>query len=191
MSTDPNGEDTPQRELADVLARELGPSQERGFRHASLRLQPTVLPPPPQEGGPPEPWPEETVGSVSADDDIDLGLDDGALRRRQLLLAAAGIGIAAIGGAAWLLFGQPGGTPPRAGIPTIQGDPSSPKAPPALPPTTEPTVETAVRPVDGGASMGAVSNDLVPPATEGLSPARKVNATRIIVENDREVPAPR
>jgi hypothetical protein len=39
--------------------------------------------------------------------------------------------------------------------------------------------------------MGAVSTELVPPSTDGLSPARRISTTRIIVENDREVTVPR
>jgi hypothetical protein len=35
--------------------------------------------------------------------------------------------------------------------------------------------------------MGAVSDELIAPQTEGLSPARRVQSIRIVVENDREV----
>ncbi len=35
--------------------------------------------------------------------------------------------------------------------------------------------------------MGQVSDELIAPTTDGLSPPRKVNAVRIVVDGDREI----
>jgi hypothetical protein len=78
--------------------------------------------------------------------------------------------------------------PPAAAIP---GLPSAALPPPvAEPPPSVPAAPppaTAARTVD----MVDIGDDLVPPVTDGLRPARKVQAIRIIVENDRELPQPR
>jgi hypothetical protein len=36
-------------------------------------------------------------------------------------------------------------------------------------------------------SMGEVSSELVPPSTDGLSPARRISTTRILLDGDKEV----
>jgi hypothetical protein len=68
-------------------------------------------------------------------------------------------------------------------IPEIKVDPTAQRKT-AQPPAqqTETTAQAAREP-----SMGQVSTELVPPTTDGLSPARKISTTRIIVENDLEV----
>jgi hypothetical protein len=163
------------RELEAALERELPAGGDRAVRHSMLRLQPVVLPPPPDDSAfvtdaPPP--------SVTAEDDIALDADDdGAAKRWQLLLGAAGVVIALAGLAAYLIFG--GSSAPRqAVVPTIQADPAAQaKGPPPVEP--------------GDKSMGEVSTELVPPTTDGLSPARRISTIRIIVENDREIVAPR
>ncbi len=183
MTTNPPRPDDLSRQLDAALGLEPVAADERAIRHVTLRLHPVVLPPPPGTqpvaAAPDQSQPD--FPSVTADDDIALDDDDdGAVRRRQLLLGAAGGGIALIGLVAYLIFGG-SPAPQEASIPTIRADPSAQaKAPPPAPPTEA-----------GDKSMGDISTELVPPTTDGLSPPRKVNAIRIIVENDREVVAPR
>ncbi len=71
--------------------------------------------------------------------------------------------------------------PPPAAAPAVAAAPATPAAvpPPVIP---APVVAT---PAD--TSMGQVSDELIAPATDGLSPPRKVNALRIVVDGDREV----
>jgi hypothetical protein len=179
-------------DLETLLTRELGARdaspRDPGQSYSRLRLQPVVLQPPPGEDASQDFW---SAHGSSPEDDIDLGLDDDqSLRRRQLLFAAIGIGIAVVGAAAYLIFG-PDSEPStaRGPVPTIQADPATlTKGPP--PDTQLYSSASSGRSVsDQG--MGAVSTELVPPSTDGLSPARRIATTRIIVENDREVTAPR
>jgi hypothetical protein len=182
MNSDTPRPDGAARDLESALGRGLA-APERAASHATLRLNPVVLPPPPGEAT----APAEPESDLAADD-IDLGLDDDAsAKRRQLLLAAAGVAIAIAGGIAWLLLGQTSEPPPQASIPVIRADPAAQgKAPPPAPPVeTQAEAQAEAQPADK--SMGAVSTELVPPTTEGLTPARKVNAVRIIVEGDQEV----
>jgi hypothetical protein len=166
------------RELEAALGRELPAGGDRVVRHSMLRLQPVVLPPPPDDNAPAA---EPLLPSVTAEDDIALDEDDdGAARRWQLLLGAAGGGIALVGLATYLLFGGVK-APGEAVVPVIQADPAAQAKGPPPSPTIEP----------GDKSMGEISTELVPPTTDGLSPARKISTIRIIVENDREVVAPR
>ncbi len=166
------------RELEAALGRDLPASADRTVRHSMLRLQPVVLPPPPDENAPAA---EPLLPSVTAEDDIALDEDeDGAAKRWQLLLGAAGGVIAVAGLAAYLLFG--GEKQSReAVVPVIQADPVAQAKGPPPSPTIEP----------GDKSMGEVSTELVPPTTDGLSPARRISTIRIIVENDREVVVPK
>jgi hypothetical protein len=167
------------RELEAALGRDLPAGADRTVRHSMLRLQPVVLPPPPDETT--ASVAEPVQSSVTAEDDITLDTDDdGSAKRWQLLLGATGAVIALAGLAAYLLFG--GMNAQRdAAVPVIQADPAAQAKgpPPALP--VEP----------GDKSMGDVSTELVPPTTDGLSPARKISTIRIIVENDKEIVAPR
>jgi hypothetical protein len=165
-------------ELGAALERELPAGGDRAVRHSMLRLQPIVLPPPPDDSAfvtdalPP---------SVTAEDDIALDTDhDGAAKRWQLLLGAAGVVIALAGLAPYLIFGG-SNAPRQAVVPTIQADPAAQAKGPPPPSPVEP----------GDKSMGEVSTELVPPTTDGLSPARRISTIRIIVENDKEIVAPR
>jgi hypothetical protein len=190
MTANASDTDRSASDLEALLARGLGP-QERLQRHATLKLQPTVLPPPPTDDGRHEPR------GVSSEDDIELDFDDdGALRRRQLLLAAAGVVIAVLGAAGWLLFGRGETGPPQIVPPAIETRPApEPTAPPASPPLTPPAVAPAeppavVAPSQAQAAdpaLGPISTELVPPAIEGLSPARRVNTQRILMDGDREI----
>jgi len=172
-------------DMETLLGREAG-SADRVMRYSAQRLQPTVLAPPPDDSG---------IGArgVSAEDDIDLGVDaDAFARRRQLLLGAAGILIAVIGTAAFLLFRPPADAPNGAPAPPAEiARPVEPIAPPppapqlAAPSSPVPSPQASAAPPD--AAMGALSSELIPPSTDGLSPARKVNALRIVVDGDREV----
>jgi hypothetical protein len=192
---DATGKDPITSDLEILLTRELAGRdtnpREAGQRHSALRLQPVVLPPPPGEEGTPAPWPDH---APSPEDDIDLDLDDDqTARRRQIMLAAAGLLIAIVGTVAFLVFG--GGEQPmaaRAPVPTIQTDPAAlTKAPPPAPQQIAPEPTSITARAVGDQSMGAVSTELVPPSTDGLSPARRIATTRIIVENDKEVSVPR
>ncbi len=166
------------RELEAALGRELPAGGDRAVRHSMLRLQPVVLPPPPDDNAPAA---EPLLPSVTAEDDIALDEDDdGAARRWQLLLGAAGGGIALAGLAAYLIFGG-SNAPRQAVVPTIQADPAAQAKGPPPPPPTE----------TGDKSMGEVSTELVPPTTDGLSPARRISTIRIIVENDKEIVVPK
>jgi hypothetical protein len=189
------GPDSITADLETLLTRELGPRdpawREPGSRYSTLRLQPVVLQPPPVDAASGAPWPDHMP---SPDDDIDLGFDDDTIaRRRQLLFAAVGVGIAIVGAAAYLIFGSIEEAPTaRAPVPSIGAAPGAPGNPP-IPVPRPPAEEAAAAPGQAVSdqSMGAVSTELVPPATDGLSPPRRIATTRIIVENDREVTAPR
>jgi hypothetical protein len=184
MTSNPPRPDDLSRDLEMALGRSLSANDPLTPRHTTLRLHPVVLPPPPGETAQPvEPLPEP---AVTADDDIALDDDDDeTARKRQLLLGALGGGIAIIGLAAFLVFGIGRGTKEAASVPTILADPSAQTKGAAPPAETE----TAAQPADK--SMGNVSTELVPPTTDGLTPARKVTTIRIFVENDREVVQPR
>lgn len=183
--------DTSAGGLEGLLNRELG-ARDAAPRYSTLRLQPTVLPPPPansESGG----W---AAHGATSDDDIDIGLDDEFnAKRRQLILAAAGVAIAAAGGLVWLLVGRPINTPPAIeapiaapAIPRFDEGGGSRTAPPEAvverprgPAVRQPAQPSAEFALETGAS------DLIPPSTEGLSPARRVNAVRIIMDGDREI----
>ncbi len=51
-------------------------------------------------------------------------------------------------------------------------------------------IPAASAPAGSGVDMANVDGDLVPPSTEGLSPARRVPTIRIMVDNDREIAPP-
>ncbi len=74
--------------------------------------------------------------------------------------------------------------------------PDPPSSPPDPPERIEPPPQVSVpppppRPVQEPAApvidMGRVDSELVPPSTEGLSPPRRIQTIRIVVENDREL----
>ncbi len=211
MSTDGHPTKASLRELEPLFAEAAG-RDRAALRHSTLKLHPTVLPPPPQEDGAPA-----RVGA-SHEDDLDLGLEaDDYARRRQWLLAAAGVAIAIAGTVGYLVFGPTQGSKPEAvttPVPAVVSpQPQVPIAPPVVatpaPAVTAPPVVAAppvappvasrptpappappVAPVASAPadkSMGQVSDELVAPVTEGLSPARKVNAVRIVVDGDREI----
>ncbi len=217
MSTDGHPTKASLRELEPLFADAAG--RERAApRHSTLKLQPTVLPPPPADNAPSTPY------GASHEDDLDLGIEaDAYARRRQWLLAAAGVAIAIAGTVGYLAFGpvsapqptavsrppavvvsppaEPAPAAPVVAVPTAPAAPAAPPsaeiavAPPATPsvvaPVTVPPVVAAppapVAAAPADTSMGQVSDELVPPSTDGLSPPRKVNAVRIIVDGDREI----
>jgi hypothetical protein len=139
----------------------------------AARLQPVVLGPPPEAG----------PADVTAADDIDLQELRGKPRTGLYagVMAALAIG-ATVGAAWWTLRPQEdqAGSPP----PAIQSI-----APPAAPITVAepPPPVVPAEPVD----MARIDGELVPPTTDGLSPARRIPTIRIVVENDREIIAPR
>ena len=212
MSTDGHPTKASLRELAPLFAEAAG-RDGAARRHSTLRLQPTVLPPPPEESAAPA-----AIGA-SHEDDLDLGLDaDDYARRRQWLLAAAGVAIAIAGGVAYLAFGPvqpqrpeavvrpppavvapPANPPPAAPVVAAPAPPpaATPAPPPVVAPVAVPPVVAAppaappspapVAAAPADTSMGQVSDELVAPSTDGLSPPRKVNAVRIVVEGDREI----
>jgi hypothetical protein len=176
MNSDTPRSDSAARDLESALGRNLA-APERAASHATLRLNPVVLPPPPSEAF----APAEPEADISVDD-LDLD-DDASVKRRQLLLAAVGVAIAIAGGVTWLLLGNTGETPPQASIPVIRADSAAQGKAPA----PEPPADVQAEALPADKSMGAVSTELVPPTTEGLTPARKVNSVRIIVDGDQEV----
>ena len=195
MSANPPRPDDVTADLETALGRALPQAEPQAARYALLRLRPVVLPPPPgelpqqipsqqvlQEHVLPEQVLPEYQVSVTAEDDIPMDDDDdGSARRRQLLLGATGVGIAALGLVAFLVFGVGRGADIAATVPTIKADPAAQAKGPA-PAAEGQTTNT---------SMGDVSSELVPPSTEGLTPARRVSTTRIRVENDREIALPK
>jgi hypothetical protein len=80
---------------------------------------------------------------------------------------------------------QPEPQPQVAAVPP----PAAPAEPVAVPPSLPPAAALTPPPVQPvpEVSMGAVSDELIAPQTEGLTPARRVQSVRIVVENDREV----
>ncbi len=150
--------------LAELLQREFGQPGtplERGARPHPL--EPITLPPPPGDEG------------ASPDDDIDLDPLGDAERRRQLIIAGSGIGLALVAALAGWLAMAAFKTSPLVNAPLIRAEPDVMiKAPAPPPPETDPRSA-------GGAS------ELTAPNTEGFSPARRIATQRIVVENDREV----
>ncbi len=183
MSANPPRPDDVTSDLEMALGRVMPQPEPQATRHSLLRLRPVVLPPPPGEILPQDMT--EYEPSVTAEDDIPMDDDnDRSARRRQLLLGATGVGIAALGLAAFLVFGMGKDANNAATVPTIKADPAAQYKGPAPAPATETAGQSA------DTSMGAISTELVPPSTEGLSPARRVSTIRIIVENDREITKP-
>jgi hypothetical protein len=152
--------------LAELLLREFGQTnlqQERGTFARPHPLEPITLPPPPGE-------------SASPDDDIELDPVGDAERRRQLIIAGGGIGVAIIAAlAGWLVMGffQRNSV---VDAPVIRAEPGALTKAPA-----PPSPETDTRSAAG-------ASELTAPNTDGFSPARRVATQRIVVENDREVP---
>ena len=204
MTTDGHPTKASLRELEPHFGPDAA-GRDRAVRHSTLRLQPTVLPPPPAGDG------RAILHGASPDDDLDLGLEaDDFARRRQLLLAAAGVAIAIAGTVAFLAFGPSSTekapvatrppveasrpvvvTPPPTIAPAPTPAPASPPATPSAPPSAvAPSIiapaPQAVTPLQD-AGMGQITNELVPPSTDGLSAPRKVNSVRIVVDGDREV----
>jgi hypothetical protein len=158
-----------------------------GSAHAVQRLQPQAVAPPP-----------EPIDFTA--DDLDPSALDEARPRRGTLVAAAAVGIVAVGVAGWLFWpaGKPPvGEPPAAALatpPAIPGTPSPARPPEPSPaivalPVLPPAPPRAAAP-DASAAIAPAAT-LVPPETAGLSPARKVRAAVILVEGDIEVPANR
>jgi hypothetical protein len=151
---------------------------------SELRLQPVMLGPPPDPNA---------VGASSEDD-----LDPTQLRRssatgRTFAVVATVVLLAAGAGGAYVFLGRPTPgvdepripteAPPAAAVapqPPEQAPSAAVSAPPAPAPQPSPAVD-----------MAEIGTDLVAPSTEGLSPARKVQSIRIVVDKDRELPQPR
>ncbi|MGL4636880.1 MAG: hypothetical protein ACRCWF_12930 [Beijerinckiaceae bacterium] len=175
------------RDLEEVMARSLKQA-EPAETYRSLRLQPVVLPPPPAESAPPLPAAEPDF--VSAEDDIEPDHSAEVKRSSRLKLAMAGaLAVMAVGAGFWAYQGN--GPKDQVAVPEIKAVPEAvtktavvPEAPVAAPAPVAATPATT-----GDASMGQVSTELVPPTTDGLSPARRISTIRIIVENDQEVRA--
>jgi hypothetical protein len=151
--------------LAELLQREFGQTMaapERGAFARPHALEPITLPPPPSD-------------DASAEDDIELDPVADAERRRQLIIAGGGIGVAIIAAlAGWLVMGAfKRGEVVEA--PVIRAEPGAMTK--ALAPLS---VETDTRSAAG-------ITELVAPNTDGFSPAKRVATQRIIVENDKEV----
>jgi hypothetical protein len=167
-----------------------GPSDEPGSRglpqdtpwaadapprpaYGTLRLQPVLLGPPPEAGA-----------DVTADDDL-TPAELGSRPRTGLYAGIAAFAVvAAMAGVAFVALREPPD-------PTAEQSPAPVAVQPVAPPTPPPTVSAAPSPAAAPVDMGRIDSDLVPPTTEGLSPARRVQTIPIRVENDREVPAPR
>jgi hypothetical protein len=157
---------------------------ERRQSHSMSRLQPVVLGPPPEPGD---------VGA-SYDDDLDPAeLQRSSPVGRLMATVAITAVVLATGAGAWWLTVR--ATPSLVATTPAAPQPAAAAPPPVSPPlreSTAPTVEEppstpAQAPQPRTVDMADVGSDLIAPSTEGLSPARKVQAIRIIVENDREL----
>jgi hypothetical protein len=203
------------QELEALMKREFS-EPDRMTSYSQQRLQPTVLPPPPGEEVRQTDVTEPPSSPASAADDIipDLSEQLETGRKRNLILLASIVvllGGGAIGGLMMMLTPRAPMNPPEIAAPV-----GSAKAP-ALPapqqteaaaaPVTVPAVQVQPTEVARGipqatvsspavqsaaqpsaeVSMGVVSDELVAPQTDGLTPARRVQTIRIVVENDREV----
>jgi hypothetical protein len=184
--------------------------------HSTLRLQPVVLGPPPGLEGrgvsaaddldPAELRPKGRAGRLAA------------LAAAALVLATSGAAYVILSGrdrpAADLppevrppaetlaapTLPAPGLPAPDQAMPTPEPmrPPPAQEASPPQAPTSQAAAaaQTGAQTAQGagaqaGVDMGNVESDLVPPSTEGLSPARRIRTIRITVENDRELPAMR
>ncbi len=141
--------------------------------YGTLRLQPVLLGPPP-----------EADGDVSAADDLNPA-EFGSRSRAGLYAGIAAVAVvAAMAGIAFVALSEP---PDQADPPP----PAPAAAQPTAPAAAAPPVADAPAPGAGPVDMGHIDSDLVPPSTEGLSPARRIQTILIRVENDREIPPPR
>ena len=184
MRKDDQASDQNPRSLRDILARDI-PRSEQPPTYSTQRLQPTVMPPPPLADYVSE---LPLFNIVSPEDDIEPDYaDDIATRRKRVVVAMACVGLLGIGGLGYLAFNRvtPFVTPPASvvAVPEITVDPS--RQGKVLPPAVQSTEVTDLPASDS--SMGQVSTELVPPTTDGLSPARKISTIRILIENDLEV----
>lgn len=200
-NTKPPDSDSPRLALETMLAREFStPEQDRApTRSSLLRLQPTVLPPPPTFTHV-QASPAQTLSApASPDDDIEIDAMDDATRARRWrwLLAGIALGITVLGGWAYVALApikpveeakRPVITPP---VPVAPVAPSEPVVPPLAAPPQPAATPAKAEPPNPEQSLREISTELVPPSTEGLSPARRIGTIRIIVKDDREVPAPR
>jgi hypothetical protein len=130
--------------------------------------------------GPP---PEADAGAVSAADDIDPLELRGRPRTGLAAGVMAAIAIGATVAAAWWTLA------PREDLPDLQPQAAQPET--AAPVVAIPAPAVTAAPPAPEVDMARIDSDLVPPATDGLSPARRVPTIRIVVENDREVAVPR
>jgi hypothetical protein len=174
---------------------------QRQASYGTLRLQPVLLGPPP----------ENDAVDVTSADDLDPSEFRGHPKTGLIAGIIAGIAVLSTAGAAyWTLRpvddlppmaapALPGPTqagPTQAG-PTQAGLAQIPAPVSASPISTAPAVAfgPAAAPglpaPAGQLDMARIDSDLVPPATDGLSPARRIATIRIMVENDREVASPR
>jgi hypothetical protein len=151
--------------------------EQRRPGYGTLRLQPVMLGPPP----------DASPGDVTAADDIDPAELRGRPRTGLVSGIMAAMAVLATAGAAyWTLR------------PTDEDMPAPPRPPAAARPAVEaaPVAATPAAPVPApvpaapGVDMANVDADLVPPSTEGLSPARRIRTIRIMVDNDREIAPP-
>ena len=180
MSQDDKAPDPILRNLRDILARDM-PQRDRPLTYSTQRLQPTVVPPPPSANYVSE---LPLFDIVSPADDIEPDhAGEVATKRQRTMIAAACVVLIGLGGAGYLVFNRSKHLASTTAVPEIKVDVSA-QGKAVAPPETTP-VSTPVPANE--ASMGQVSTELVPPTTDGLSPARKISTTRIIVENDLEV----
>jgi hypothetical protein len=153
----------------------------RAPRYGSLRLQPVVLGPPP----------DPKAVDVTAADDIDpieyrekprTGLFAGVIAALAVL--------STVGAAYWTLRPIEDAALPAPPVPNTAA-PAAPVLPSA--PVTQAEERPVITPVPQASpvDMARVDSDLVPPSTEGLTPARRIQTIRIVVENDREIAVPR
>jgi hypothetical protein len=151
--------------------------------HSTLRLQPVLLGPPP----------DPNRINVSPEDDIDPAEFGTRSWVGKLAAAAAVAFVLGTAGLAYYVYvGRDAASlestiaPPAVPIATKPELPRA-DAPVATSPPVAAITPELVRTEASRLDMGAVQTDLVPPVTDGLNPPKRVQATRIRVENDREI----
>jgi hypothetical protein len=204
---------TDQRVLPPIESWDDAPPRAAG--HSTLRLQPVILGPPPTSDIR-DATADDDLDLRELNPRWNTGLIMG-LAAFVVVLVTAGTAYLFLSGrnpevaalppviqAAPEPLKQPAASPAEVAVQNTVANPPVPDPPPVAVPAPAPVVEAVApsvtpstplpspqqvaKPPTEALDMGLVSSELVPPTTDGLSPPRRVQAIRILVENDRELP---
>lgn len=199
---------TDQRGLPPIESWE--DAQPRAAGHSTLRLQPVILGPPP-DASVRDATADDDLDLRELNPRRNTGLIMG-LAAIVVVLVTAGAAYVFLSGrdpevaglppviqAAPEPLKRPAASPPEVAVqttvvePPLVVEPATGPVVAAVPPSVAPSTpaplpEHVAKPISEPLDMGLVSSELVPPTTDGLSPPRRVQAIRIMVENDRELP---